>query len=79
MSEYRNTSPYSQRRAQTYDTHGGGSSGSPYDGVEDTTADTKQSIANRAQSLRHSSESIVLGRLEETSLPPEMIKLSVPS
>lgn len=65
MSDHRNTSPYSQRRAQTYDTHAGGSSGNPYDGVEEPAGDSKQSIANRAQSLRHSSKFIVLGRPRE--------------
>jgi hypothetical protein len=58
MSEHRNTSPYGQRRAQTYNDNGAGSSANPYDGVEMPQGDAKQTMANRAQSLRHSSESI---------------------
>jgi hypothetical protein len=56
MSEHRNSSPYSQRRAQTYDTHAGGSSGDPYDGVEVSQPNAKQTMANRAQSVRDSSK-----------------------
>lgn len=60
MSEHRNTSPYSQRRAQTYDVHAAGSSANPYDGVEASAAGAKQTMANRAQSLRHSSKQAIL-------------------
>jgi hypothetical protein len=56
MSEHRNTSPYSQRRAQTYDTHAAGGSSDPYDGVEVSQGDAKRTMADRAQSLRHSSK-----------------------
>jgi len=69
MSEHRNTSPYSQRRAQTYDTHAAGSSGDPYDGVEVSEGNPKQTMANRAQSLRHSSKCchVLSGREESRS------------
>lgn len=63
MSGQRNTSPYNQRRAQTYDIHAGSSSADPYDGVDTSAADSKQTMANRAQSMRHSSKSFQLGAL----------------
>ena len=56
MSEHRNSSPYSQRRAQTYETHAGGTSADPYDGVEASRPNAKQTMANRAQSVRDSSK-----------------------
>lgn len=54
MGENRNTSPFAQRRAQTFDySQQAGSSADPYDGTEDqATIDSK-----RSQSFRHSSES----------------------
>lgn len=55
MGENRNTSPFAQRRAQTFDySQQAGGSADPYDGTEDQAAiDSK-----RSQSFRHSSESL---------------------
>jgi len=78
MSEYRNTSPYSQRRAQTYDTHAGGSSADPYDGVEMPQPNAKQTMANRAQSVRDSSKcchGAVVG--DEVSIASKFLAWSV--